>query len=116
MLLRWDPIKISLGIFAKAIKSVGLKFLVTFHHAENWFFCPHWEKDYDTSDPAYRGLYGKPHDEDKNPGRDWEKHEPPSHAFLEQWKAKIIKVIDAYQPDVMWFDYGISVLSPILIN
>ena len=76
------------GDIAKAIKSVGLKFLVAFHHAENWFFYPHWEKDYDTSDPAYCGLYGEPHDEDKNPGRDWEKHEPPSHAFLEQMESK----------------------------
>jgi alpha-L-fucosidase len=80
---------------------------VAFHHAENWFFFPHWEKNYDTSDSKYQGLYGEPHDEAKNPGNDWEKHQPPSPAFLAKWKAKIIEVIDTYRPDVMWFDYGL---------
>jgi alpha-L-fucosidase len=101
------------GDIAVSIKKVGLKLLVAFHHAENWYFYPHWEKTYDTSDPKFRGLYGEPHDEEQDPGRDWEKYTPPSVAFWNQWKSKIIEVIDAYRPDVMWFDYGLRFVPDV---
>nr|MDO8112136.1 alpha-L-fucosidase [Candidatus Sigynarchaeota archaeon] len=95
------------GEIAKALRDEGLKFLVAFHHAENWWFYPHWEKAYDTADPKYAGLYGPLHDQDADPGKDWEMHEQPTAAFWEQWKAKIFEVMDAYRPDVMWFDFGL---------
>ena len=30
-------------------------------HLEWWFY-PHWRKEFDTSDPRYAGLYGEAHD------------------------------------------------------
>ena len=36
----------------------GMKFVTAFHHAENWFFFPTWDKRYDCADPRYSGLYG----------------------------------------------------------
>ena len=40
----------------KAIRGKGMKFMAAFHHAENWFFYPHWKPAYDTSNPQYAGL------------------------------------------------------------
>ena len=95
------------GEMERAIRAQGMKFFVAFHHAENYWFYPHWRNEYDTADPACAGLYGPPHDQARDPGNDWERHEPPSAAFWDQWKAKIFEVIDAYHPDVIWFDFGL---------
>lgn len=100
------------GDMEKAIKNVGLKFLVAFHHAENWWFYPHNRKDWDTSDPKYSGLYGPLHDTDVEDEvgawPSWEKQDPPSEAFMDKWKAKIVEVIDKYEPDLIWFDFGLG--------
>jgi alpha-L-fucosidase len=37
------------GELAQAIWQQGLRFLTAFHHAENWWFYPHWNKAYDTA-------------------------------------------------------------------
>ena len=52
------------GELEKAIRAQGMEFMVAFHHMENWMFYPHWVKEYDTSDPAYAGLYGPAHNTD----------------------------------------------------
>jgi len=43
----WNAVKMGpkrdvVGELEKAIKSQGMKFLVALHHAENWWFFPHW--------------------------------------------------------------------------
>jgi alpha-L-fucosidase len=92
----------------KAIRNQGLKFMVALHHAENWWFYPHWRKDYDTSDPRFAGLYGESHNLDGNVGQGFFDQEPPSQAFLERWKAKTLEVIERFQPDLLWFDFGLG--------
>jgi alpha-L-fucosidase len=110
---KMGPKRDLVGDIAKEIKKAGLKFLVAFHHAENWYFFPHHRKDFDTSDPKYSGLYGPLHDT-KMEGKfgkwkdGWNNQEPPSEEFLDLWKAKIIEVIDKYEPDLMWFDFGLG--------
>ena len=47
-----------------AIRKQNLRFLVALHHAENWWFFPHWRKEFDTSDPRYSGLYGQLHNQE----------------------------------------------------
>ena len=32
---------------------------------------------------------------------------PPSKRFVERWQAKIREVIDHYDPDMLWFDFGL---------
>jgi hypothetical protein len=32
----------------------------------------------------------------------------PSKRFVETWKDKILEVIDNYDPDMLWFDFGLS--------
>ena len=50
------------GELERAIRARGLKFLVTMHHAETWWFYPHCKKGHDTADPRFEGLYGEAHD------------------------------------------------------
>ncbi len=86
------------GKLAAAIKKRGMKFIATFHHARNWQYYPH-EGDFDTNDPRYAylgSIYGPIHE----PGA------PPSEAYLKDWKARVVEVIDKYDPAMIWFDGG----------
>lgn len=97
------------GLLEKAIRKQGLRFLTAFHHAENWWFYPHWIKEYDTSNPAYSGLYGAIHNPDGLLNDEWFfNQDRPSKAFLDCWHAKMIEVLDRYQPDLVWFDFGLG--------
>jgi alpha-L-fucosidase len=104
---RMGPGRDVVGELERAIRGQGLRFMVALHHAENWWFYPHWESDYDTSDPQYAGLYGPPHNLHVEPGPEFFDQEQPSREFLERWKAKIVEVIDTYRPDMLWFDNGL---------
>ena len=61
---KMGPKRDVVGELEKAIRAQGMRFMVAMHHAENWWFFPHWKKEYDTSDPRYAGLYGEPHNLD----------------------------------------------------
>lgn len=121
------------GELERAIRSEDMKFMVAFHHAENWKFYPHWVKEYDTSDPRYAGLYGEAHNTEwgsaqryapqplsatsslnpfaGNIDMRWLAEDLPSAAFHEQWFAKEKEVIDAYHPDYIWFDFGLQYIQ-----
>jgi alpha-L-fucosidase len=107
--VRMGPRTDVVGRLEKAIRGQGLRFLVALHHAENWWFYPHWRREFDTSDPRYAGLYGEPHDlEGGVDHKDFFNQARPSRRFIETWKAKILEVIDTYDPDMLWFDFGLS--------
>ncbi len=96
----WDaadmgPKRDIVGELAEAVRKRGLKFMTSFHHAWNWRYYE-FAFDYDAVDPRYAGLYGTPH----------HKSQPESKEFLEDWLGKLIEVVDKYQPDYMWFDFG----------
>ena len=95
---RMGPKRDIVGELGKAIKKSGLKFVAAFHHAENWYFFPVWDKRYDCGDPRYSGLYGPIH----------EKGAQPDGEFLQRWENKVLEVIDKYEPDFLWFDFGLG--------
>jgi alpha-L-fucosidase len=105
---KMGPKRDVVGQLEKAIRKQGMRFLVALHHAENWWFYPHWRKEFDTSDPRYCGLYGDLHNLD-GPIRpeSFFNQDRPSKKFFETWKAKILEVIDRYSPDMLWFDFGL---------
>ncbi len=105
---KMGPKRDVVGELARAVRKQNMRYMVALHHAENWWFFPHWKKQYDTSDARYAGLYGPPHDLDGNVGDAFFEQEKPSQAFLERWKAKAIEVVDKYRPDLLWFDFGIE--------
>jgi alpha-L-fucosidase len=98
---KMGPKRDVVGELAKAIKSHNMKFVTAFHHAEQWFYFPTWDKRYDCGDPRYSGLYGPIH----------EKGALPDKPFLDQWKGKIVEVINAYEPDFIWFDFGLRLVT-----
>lgn len=102
----------------KAIRNQGMRFMMALHHAENWWFFPHWRKEFDTSNPQYSGLYGPLHNTDwpdlppaQNPKQaenEWGNMDRPNQAFLDLWLNKTKEVIDNFQPDLLWFDFGLK--------
>ena len=102
----WNSVKMGpkrdvVGELAKAIKKRDMKFVTAFHHAENWFFFPTWNTNLDCGDARYSGLYGPIH----------KQNEPLSKAFLDDWRNKIFEVVDKYDPDFVWFDFGLSMVN-----
>ena len=101
-LTEWDaadmgPNRDIVGEIARAVRKHGMKLVTSFHHAYNWkYYEPSYAGDYDTKDPKCSGLYPSPHE----PGA------PESEEFLKDWEAKVREVIDKYQPDYLWFDFG----------
>ena len=95
---KMGPKRDVVGELSKAIKKRGMKFVTAFHHAENWYFFPVWDKRLDCGDPRYSGLYGPIHEKGAQPGRE----------FFDKWENKVREVIDKYQPDFLWFDFGLG--------
>jgi len=100
---KWNSVKMGpkrdiVGELEKAIKARGMKFVTAFHHAENWYFYPVWNKQFDCSNPKYSGLYGPIH----------QKGEKPNEQFMKVWQNKLIEVIDKYDPDYIWFDFQLD--------
>ncbi|HJN18987.1 MAG TPA: alpha-L-fucosidase, partial [Armatimonadota bacterium] len=81
------------GELVAALRKRGLKIITSFHHAFNIQGYYAAEEGWDTADPRYGDLYGK--------------FEDPAEAH-DRWLAKIVEVIDAYQPDQIWFDFGLA--------
>ena len=79
----------------QTVREAGLKFGVSSHRAFNWRYYTYAD-DFDTTDPANAGLYSPAHPED----------EPASQAFIDDWFARTKELVDKFQPDVLWFDFG----------
>ncbi len=93
------------GELEKAIKAQGLKFVTTFHHQWNWSWYPTWNGLVDTSTPELQTFYGEKTRPEtfNNFGKNPEEY-GPSPAFVEKWKAKVLEVVNTYNPDMLWFD------------
>ena len=106
---KMGPRRDVVGQLEQAIRAQDMKFMVAMHHAENWWFYPHWMKECDTSDPQYVGLYGELHNTNAlTPPKDWAAQDLPSAAFLNRWRARLMEVVDKYTPDYIWFDFGLK--------
>ncbi len=81
------------GELVKALRKRGIKIITSFHHGFNFQGYYTSIEGADTADPAYGDLYGKFDDE---------------KVALDRWLLKLKEVIDAYQPDQIWFDFGLA--------
>ena len=86
----------------KEIRKRDMKFIATFHHAFAWrYFEPALK--FDAADGRNAGLYCQP----RKPGA------PPTKEYLDKWLVMVNEVVDKYQPDLTWFDFGLSsVITP----
>ncbi len=78
-----------------AVRRRGLKFGVSSHRAFNWRYYT-YQDDFDTADPAHAGLYAPRHPEDTPAPPEW----------VEDWFRRTKEMIDRFEPDVLWFDFG----------
>lgn len=96
------------GQLSTAIKQRGMKFVTTFHHAHNALWKPDgnsWNDGYYKGvakhfpslleDPVARMIYGY----------------MPRKRFEQMWLAKLVEVVDNYQPDLVWFDSWLDEIS-----
>jgi alpha-L-fucosidase len=114
---RMGPKQDLVGELEKAVRADGMRFGVSSHRAEHWWwYHPGTRYDSDVDDPRYAGLYGPaepmhlPGDHshgEPNPDQlqDWL---PPSRAFLEDWLARSTELVDEYHPDFVYFDWWIN--------
>ena len=88
-----------------------MKFLATFHHHWKYAWYPTWDENTDASDPEYEDLYGPkvPPGIFKFPHR--ESDPLPDEKFNDEWQAKVIEVIDNYDPDMIWFDAKMDIIK-----
>lgn len=110
----WDasemgPKRDVIGELSEAVRSEGMRFGVSSHRAFNWMFYVR-SKEFDNSNPQFAGLYGRPmpflFDKD---AWDYKSSFPPQDAqFKDDWLARSCEIVDKYQPDVFWFDFGIT--------
>ncbi|MEX0320854.1 MAG: alpha-L-fucosidase [Puniceicoccaceae bacterium] len=98
---RWNvkdtgPKKDTMRMLADACRAQGMKFGASTHFALNRVYYSKKDPTWDTNDPEYADLYWKPVERDSL----------PSQEFLDLWWNRTTDIIDQYEPDVLWFDFG----------
>lgn len=103
---RWNvvnmgPKKDTMRMLSDAVRAEGMKFGVSSHFALNRIYYKTTDPKWDTNDPQNADLYWFPVDEDSK----------PSQMFLDLWWNRTTDIIDQYEPDLLWFDYGLDKLG-----
>ncbi len=111
---RWDasemgPKRDVIEELSVAVRKEGMKFGVSSHRAFNWMYYVR-DKSFDNADPQYADLYGRPMPFlFKADAWDYKSHfVPQDEQFKDDWLARCCELVDKYQPDVFWFDFGIT--------
>ncbi len=110
----WDasdmgPKRDLLADLEKAARAEGLKFGVSSHRAFNWLYFVR-NNQFDNADPKYAGLYGRPLPFLFNAdAANYKEHWPPQDKeFKDDWLARSGELVDKFNPDLIWFDFGIG--------
>ncbi len=95
---RWNagdmgPKRDIVGELVTALRARNVRIVTSFHHAFNIQGYYTAKEGWDTADPAYHDLYGQFADRDE---------------AYDRWFEKIREVVDRYQPDQIWFDFGLA--------
>ena len=110
----WDAVEMGpkrdiIKALQTAVRERGMKFGVSSHRAFNWKYFVR-RPEFDNADPKYAGLYGRPMPFlFKEDAADYKKRfEPQDQQFKEDWLARTCELVDKYDPDLVWFDFGIT--------
>jgi hypothetical protein len=74
-----------------------MHFLATFHNMATWHSCWHNAYDYDAKGGKFVEIYNEPH----------KKGDPIPRSYLDRQVGFVKEVVERYQPDGIWFDYGL---------
>ncbi len=96
---RWNakdmgPKRDVVGEMTKEIRKRGMKVITSFHHGFNIDGYYTTLEGTATADPEYADLYGK----------------LPAKESYDRWLWKLEEVIDKYEPDQIWFDWGLRAI------
>ncbi len=113
--MRMGPHRDLIGELARAVRAQGLKFGVSNHGIENFqFINPAPDLDArlkaehaDLYNPQWADFY---HVADRS--------DAACEKFLVDWYARVVELVDKYQPDLLWFDNGIDIryLDPLKLR
>ena len=110
----WDasekgPKRDVIAELATAVRNKGMKFGVSSHRAFNWMYYVR-SPNFDNADPQYAGLYGRPMPHlFKENADEYKKSFPPQdRQFKDDWLARTCEMVDRFNPDLIWFDFGIT--------
>lgn len=88
-----------IGELAAAVRAEGLIFGLSYHRAEHWwFFNGGRDLPSDVQDPRYAALYGPAQPQETQ----------PDEAFLDEWLARALHLVDSYRPALFYFDWWIG--------
>ena len=116
---KMGPKRDFLGELEKAVRARGLRFGLSSHRAEHWWWY-HEGTEFasDVRDPRYRGFYGPaepmtlPADRETIRGEPDPSHLerwlPPSQAFLDDWLGRSAELAAVYRPEFIYFDWWIN--------
>lgn len=97
------------GELKKEVEELGMKFSISSHRAEHWWFLGGGRKfDSDISDEKYQDFYGpsigdRPADNHVN--------NQPDEEFLDDWLMRTCEMVDRFHPAIVWFDWWIQNLA-----
>ncbi|ARV16602.1 alpha-L-fucosidase [Polaribacter sp. SA4-12] len=124
-LTEWDakdmgPKRDVMGELAKEIRKRDMKFIATYHRQWLFGWYPTWDETTDASNPKYAGLYGPKLKKGDNQmprsnheiENGVEKYYPlADKKFNDEWLARLKEIITKYDPDLVWFDNKMDVVS-----
>ena len=99
----------------KAIRKRGMKYVVSMHHSWLYGWFPTWNEEADCFYADENSIYGE-----KLPASAWKVKDSkgfytvdpmPSAKFEKVWLEKVKEVVDGYNPDLLWFDNRVQILS-----
>ena len=92
---RMGPCRDTTAELGRGCRKVGLKFGVSSHRAFNARYYT-FRDGFDNMDSACHKLYGIPRKDE----------EPVSYEFVLDWYARVREMVDLFEPDLLYFDFG----------
>lgn len=99
--VNFGPKKDVVGECLKEFKERGINSIATFHHQWLWGWFMSTDNEADVYDPDNEKFYGESLPLETNR---YLPYRFPNEKFCDNWRDKVLEVIDLYSPDAIYFD------------